>query len=84
MLQDRINLKWVKLKPSYLCSKLIFFPLQIQAGFDPVMFALNAVDQYEDIQNNNMVNPIVVNSKSTLSTVVKTSEEPHHQVRFIS
>jgi hypothetical protein len=48
------------------------------------MFALNAVDQYEDIQNNNMVNPIVVNSKSTLSTVVKTSEEPHHQVRFIS
>lgn len=48
------------------------------------MFALNAVDQYEDIQNNNMVNPIVVNSKSTLSTVVKASEEPHHQVRFIS
>ncbi|EFX60691.1 hypothetical protein DAPPUDRAFT_230056, partial [Daphnia pulex] len=53
---------------------------KIQAGFDPVMFALNAVDQYEDIQNNNMVNPIVVNSKSTLATVVKTSEQPHHQM----
>jgi hypothetical protein len=47
------------------------------------MFALNAVDKYEDIQNNNVVNPIVVNSKSTLSTVVKASEESHHQVMLI-
>ncbi len=47
------------------------------------MFALNAVDKYEHVQKNIVVNPIVANSKSTLSTVVKESEESHHQVIFI-
>lgn len=63
-------------------SKMNFF-LQIQVGFDPFMHALNAVDQYEDIQNNNVATPIVIDSESTLPTVVKASEESQHQVIFI-
>jgi hypothetical protein len=48
------------------------------------MNALNAVDKYEDLQNNNLlISEIELNLEPTLSTVVKSNEESHHQVGLL-